>query len=230
MACRAPAVRGITDRAGFTVIRTAVGAATANERQEFMPLRRREDSELPEKAVWSDEGTDPAADARWLASLQPSARHYRLYERQIPYTFPQQAESGSQESGNLFGVVVIDGNDIEQSRGGLLLPSPSMIGHLDALQAAAAEWNSVPVVPRDAATPLESYRSVGGSLDACPFDSSISFHLGGIRVTQDRVNWQWVRSLGAVRRCPQCNRILPMRYATHCLHCGAWFSTSFDAT
>ena len=195
-----------------------------------MSLKRRDPSELPEKAIRSDEGADPPADARWLASLQPSARHYRLYERSSPYMFPQPAASGLQESGNLFGVVVLVGDEIEQSRGGLLLPSPSMIGHLDALRAAAAEWNSAPAEPRDAAAPLRSYRLLGGCMDAYPFDPSVGYLLDGIAITRDRMQWQSVRSPGPVKRCPECNRILPMRYATHCLQCGAWFSTTFDAT
>jgi hypothetical protein len=195
-----------------------------------MSLRRRDDSELPEKAVWSDEGTDPAADARWLASLQASTRHYRLYERGYPYTWPQPTESGLQESGNLFGVVVIDGDKIEESRSGLLLPSPSMIGQLDALRAASAEWDSKPVEPRDPSAPLKSYRLIGGSLDAYDFDPRVGYLLDGIRISQDRMEWHWVRSLGPVKRCPECNRILPIRYAARCGHCGASFSTSFDAT
>jgi hypothetical protein len=143
---------------------------------------------------------------------------------------PQPDESGLQESGHLFGVVVIDGEDMEQSRGGLLLPSPSMLGHLDALRAAAAEWESAVAEPRDPAAPLKSYRLIGGCLDAYPFDPRVGYLLDGIRITQDRMEWQCVRSLGPVKRCPECNRILPIRYATQCLKCDAWFSTTFDAT
>src|SRR5687768_5883272 len=123
-----------------------------------MSPRSPDDSGLPEKAVWSHEGTDPAADARWLVSVQPSTRHFRLYQREPPYMCPQPDESGLQESGTLFGVVVIDGQDIERSRGGLLLPSPSMLGHLDALRAAAAAWESTVAEPRDPAAPLKAYR------------------------------------------------------------------------
>jgi hypothetical protein len=195
-----------------------------------MTRRRRDPSELPEKAVRSDEGTVPVADAVWLASLQPSARHYRLYQRDYPYMFPQPAESGLQEGGNLFGVVVVDGDDIEESRGGLLLPPPSMIGHLNALGAKAEEWDAAAAEPRDPAAPLKSYRSIGGCLDAYAFNATVGYLLDGIGITQDRMQWRRVRSLGPVKRCPECNRILPMRYATHCLECGAWFSTTFDAT
>jgi hypothetical protein len=143
---------------------------------------------------------------------------------------PQPDESGLQETGNLFGVVVIDGENIEQSRGGLLLPSPSMLGHLDALRAAAAGWESKVAEPRDPAVPLASYRQTGGCLDAYAFDPKVGYLLDGMQITQDQMRWQGLRSLGQVKRCPECNRILPMRYATHCLKCDAWFSTSFDAT
>src|SRR5688572_30980070 len=112
----------------------------ATDRLHVMSQRRPEDWELPEKAIWSYEGADPVADARWLVSVQPSTRHFRLFQREYPYMCPQPDESGLQESGNLFGVVVIDGEDIERSRVGLFLPSPSMLGHLDAFRAAAAKW------------------------------------------------------------------------------------------
>jgi len=185
---------------------------------------------LPEKAVWSREGTDPAADARWLAGLQPTARHYRLYLRESPYDCPQPSEPGEPDGLDLFGVVLIDADKIEESRGGLLLPSPSMIGHLLALRAASAEWDGAAPAARDPAAPIPSYRRTGGAMDAYRFDPAAGYLLGGVEVTQDRMQWQSVRLLGPVKRCPACNRVLPMRYATHCVPCGAWFSTTFDLT
>lgn len=197
-------------------------------RLNVMSSGRRKDSELPHNAIWPDAGVNPAADARWLASLTPSVRSYRLYERQSPYTCPQPDESGLQPGGHLFGVVMIDGEDIRRSRSGLLLPSPSMLGHLDALRAARVKWESSVAEPRDSIMPLKSCRQIGGCMDAYPFDLSVGYLLDVIRITDDRIDWQAVRSLGSVKRCPKCNRILPMRFDTHCQHCDAWFSANFD--
>ena len=168
----------------------------------------RDDSLLPDDAVWADAGTDPVADAEWLARFQYTDRHYRLYD-----TYDHRFQTGHPDNRILFGVVLIDGDDIEISRGGELSPSPSMIKHLDSLSSQETS--------RDPELPLESYSQAGGSNDAFRFGSDTGFRIHGIQIKQHRMRWLSVRPLPPIVRCAECNGILATPLAKQCLHCGA---------
>jgi hypothetical protein len=169
---------------------------------------QRDHTLLPDDAVWVDDGTDPAADAEWLAHFQYQDRHYRLYE-----TYNHRFQTGHPDNRILFGVVLIDSDEIERSSGGVLSPSPSMIGHLDSLPPR----NSA----RNPERPLETYSSVGGSKSAFRFDSDVGFRLVGIEIEQDRIKWRSVRPLPPIARCSKCKGILASPLAKQCFHCGA---------
>jgi hypothetical protein len=140
--------------------------------------------------------------------MQYTNRHFRLYD-----TYNRRFQTVHPDNRILFGVVLIDGDEIETSRGGILSPSPSMIGHLDSLSPRK--------LPRNPESPLETYSEVGGSRDAYRFGSDIGFRLHGIQITQNKMQWQSVRLLPAIARCGECNGILATPLAKQCLHCGA---------
>lgn len=169
---------------------------------------QRDDTLLPDHAVWADDGTDPVADAEWLARFQFTGRHYRLYE-----TYNRRFQTGHPDNRILFGVVLIDNDEIERATGGTLSPSPSMIGHLDSLSPRKS--------PRNPDSPLETYRAVGGSMDAFRFGADVGLRLDGIKIEQNRIQWRSVRPLAPVARCSKCNGILATPLAKQCLHCGA---------
>jgi hypothetical protein len=144
---------------------------------------KRDDSALPENAVWADDGTDPVADAEWLASFQYTNRHYRLYDRYDDLRFL----NGHPGNRILAGVVLIDGDEIEISHAGVFFPSPSMLGHLDSLSGRNP--------PRNPESPLETYSESGGSRDAYRFGSDVGFRLHQFQITQTKMRWRLVRSL-----------------------------------
>lgn len=144
---------------------------------------KHDDSLLPEGAIWANDGTDPVADAEWLANFQHTDRHYRLYDKHHDLRFP----NGHPGNRILFGVVLIDGDEIESSNIGMFSPSPSLIGHLDVLSGRKT--------PRHPEAPLETYSEGGSCRDAYPFNSDVGFRLHQFQVTQNKMQWRLVRAL-----------------------------------
>lgn len=167
----------------------------------------RDDSQLPDDAAWSDDGTDPKADANWIAAFSHTSRHYRFYD-----TYDHRFPTWHPDNRILFGVVLIETENIEESNGGILFPSPSMIGHLDSLPPKTTD--------RDPNAPLATYSQTGGSNDAFRFDSDVGFRINGINIQQDKIRWLSVRPLDPIVRCIHCNGILASPKAKQCLHCG----------
>jgi len=167
----------------------------------------RNNSKLPDDAVWVDDGTDYIADGEWLGKFVNTKRHFRLYD-----SFDHRFQTGHPDNRILFGVVMIDFDSIEDSRGGILTASPSMIGHLESLPPKTNYLDS------EAA--LATYSQTGGSKDAFQFDSDAGFRLNGIQIKHDRMRWLSVRPLAPIKRCHHCDGILASPLAKQCLHCG----------
>ena len=171
----------------------------------------RDDSLLPKNAIWSDAGTDPVADAQWLANFPYTDRHYRLYDSVF-----RRVKAGDTYKGILFGVLLIDSEKIEESHAGLLFPSPSMIGHRNAYPG-----RKTPLKPE---APLEGYFCAGGPKHAYRFGSDLGYSLDGYQIRETQMRWRWVRPLPPpkpIAHCSKCHGILATPLAKQCLHCGA---------
>ena len=147
----------------------------------------RDNSLLPKGAVWIDDGTDPQKDAEWLAAFHHTSRHYRLYDS---YTHP--FETGHPNNQILFGVVLIETDNIEISRGGILSPSPSLIAQLNQFPGRKPAKNPE-------ATIYPEFL-VGGYLDAFQFESDIGFRLGPKNIKHDKIRWKTVQSHNSIEK------------------------------
>ena len=163
--------------------------------------------DIPRDAVPVTVGTDADADRKWLERFQYTDRHYRLFE-----TYTRRIRVGHPNNEILFGVVLVDGNDIEACRTGIFSPSPSMIGHLNALPGKDSE--------RHPERPLQSYRQVGGSYDAVRFGSDARFRIRISTIEENKISWRDIFKLPPIARCPRCKARLRTAQARQCFECG----------